>query len=85
MAPKFPLVLIIFFTNAAKLCSEAVSVPIGCSDHNLPAIMRKTKVPKPGPYWKVISKRSYKMFNQDKFVEDVKNVCWSNVLFEKNP
>lgn len=71
------------FTNAAELCSKAVSVPVGCSDHNLVAIVRKTKVPKPGP--KVIFERSYKMFNQDNFIEDVKNVRWSNVLSEKDP
>lgn len=32
------------FTNAAGLCSKGDSVPIGCSDHNIVAIARKTKV-----------------------------------------
>lgn len=71
------------FTNASELCSKAVSVPIGCSDHNLGAIVRKAKVPKPGP--KVIFKRSYKRFNQEQFVQDVKNVCWSEMLSKTDP
>ena len=32
---------------------------------------------KVGP--KVIFKKSYKMFSQDSFAEDVKYVCWSDV------
>lgn len=37
---------------------------------------------KPGP--RVIFKRVYKKFNQEKFVKDVKNLNWSNVLSKKN-
>ena len=37
------------FTNAVELCSEAISVPIGCSNHNIVAISRKAKVPTAGP------------------------------------
>ena len=48
------------FTNAVKLCSKAVSVPIGCSDHSIVAISRKAKVPTTGP--KTVYKRSYKRF-----------------------
>lgn len=71
------------FTNTPQLCSKVLSVPIGCSDHNLIVIVRNTKIAKPGP--KVIIKRSYKMFNQENFVNDVKNVCWSKVLSSTNP
>ena len=37
------------FTSTVELCSKAVSVPIGCSDHNIVAISRKAKVPTAGP------------------------------------
>ena len=36
------------FTNTVEICSKAVSVPIGCSDHNIVAISRKAKVPTAG-------------------------------------
>ena len=71
------------FTNAAELCSKAVSVSIYCSDHNIVAIRRKAKVPKVGP--KVIYKRSYKIFSQVSFVEDVKHVFLSDVYVEVKP
>jgi hypothetical protein len=48
------------FTNAVEICSKAVSVPIGCNDHNIVAISRKAKVPTAGP--KIVYKRSYKIF-----------------------
>ena len=37
------------FTNAAEICFKAVSKSIGCSDHNIIAISRKTKVQRLGP------------------------------------
>lgn len=39
-------------------------------------------MPKVGP--KVIYKRSYKMFSQDSFVEDVQNICLSDVCEKVN-
>jgi hypothetical protein len=48
------------FTNAAENGFKAVSKSIGCRDHNIVAISRKTKVPKAGP--NIVYKRSYKMF-----------------------
>ncbi len=39
------------FTDMPEHCSKAVSVPLGCSDHNLVAIMRKTKIPKAVYLW----------------------------------
>ncbi len=71
------------FTNSAELCTKAISVPIGCSDHNLIAIVRKTKVPKAGP--KIIVKRSYKHFHEDRFIKDVRNICWDSVLMKDDP
>ncbi len=55
------------YTNAVEMCSKGVSVPIGCSDHNIIAITRKTKVSKGRP--KVIYKRSYRKFCQNYFVK----------------
>lgn len=71
------------YTNAGELCSKAVSVPIGFSDHNLVAISRKAKVPKAGP--KIVFKRSYKSFCCDSYVNDVTNICWSDVCKESEP
>ena len=60
------------FTNAPELCLTTFSVPIGCSDHNMIAVVRKAKIPKTGP--KIIVKRSYKLFKTDCFKEEVKNL-----------
>lgn len=57
------------YTNSAELCTQVISIPIGCRDHNLVAIVRKTKVPKAGP--KIVLKRSYKYFSEDCFIGDV--------------
>ena len=67
----------------AEHCSKAVSVALGCSDHNLVALTRKTKIPKAGP--KVIYRRSYRGFNQDSFVDEIKNVQWLEVCSEDDP
>ena len=48
------------FTNAAEISLKAVSRSIGCSDHNIVAVSRKTKVPKAGP--NIVYKRSYNTF-----------------------
>lgn len=58
-------------------------MPISSSDHNLIIIVRNTKVSRPGPA--VIFKRSYKMFNHKKFIYEVKEMCWSDVLSADNP
>ena len=47
------------FTNAAEISLKAVSRSIGCSDHNIVVIARKTKVPMAGP--NIVYKRSYKV------------------------
>lgn len=70
------------FTNSGDFCTKAISVPVGCSDHNLIAMVRKTRVPKAGH--KIIVKRSYKSFTEDGFTEDVRNICWDDVLISKN-
>ena len=65
------------FTNAAEMYLKAVSRSFGCSDQNIVAISRKTKVPKAGP--NIMYKRSHKKFHSDSYVVDVKNICWSMV------
>lgn len=47
----------LIFTNVVELCSKAISIPVGCSDHNIVAIGRKTKVPKSGQ--KIVLKRMF--------------------------
>jgi hypothetical protein len=56
---------------------------IGCSDYNIAAISRKTKVPKAGP--NILYKRSYNKFCSDSNVDDVNNICWSVVCNEEQP
>ena len=71
------------FTNVPEKCTRSVSITIGFSDHNLIAIKRKTKVPKAPSL--IIHKRSYKHFNQELFLNDVKRVNWSTVCQEEDP
>ena len=69
------------FTNVAEMCLKTLSRSTGCSDHNIVAISRKTKVPKVGP--NIVYKRSYNMFCSDTYVVDVKNICWSVICNEE--
>lgn len=73
----------LIFTNVAELCSKAISIPVGCSDHNIVAIGRKTKVPKCGQ--KIIQKRMFKYFNENNYYNEVRNIDWSTVLQEEDP
>lgn len=57
------------YLNTPETCSRAISMPAGCSDHNLIAIVRKTKVPKEG--FRIIKKRSLKTFDEEKYVRDL--------------
>lgn len=56
-------------TTVPELCSEAVSAPVGCSDHSLIAVVRKTKGPQSGQ--KCNCKR---LFRENDFVEDVRSI-----------
>lgn len=71
------------FLNSPELCNKILSVPIGSRDHNLIIVVRNMKFSRPGT--KTILKRSYKMFNQDLFVKEVKEICWSEVFAANNP
>ena len=55
-------------TYTVELWSKAVSIPVGCSHHNVVAVSRKAKVPKVGP--KIVYTRSYKMFCNDSYIEE---------------
>jgi hypothetical protein len=68
------------FTNTAEMCFKAVSKSIGCSDHNILAISRKTNI---GP--NTVYKRSYKKLCSESYVDDVKNICWFMVCNEEQP
>jgi len=48
------------FTNATDLCSKAISICVGFSDHNFIAINRKSQILKLGQ--KIIIKRMFKYF-----------------------
>ena len=71
------------YLSEDDLYAKAVSVPIGCSDHNVVVIARKSKAPKAKP--RVVYKRSYRRFSEEAFLEDVSNICWSNIYNEKEP
>ena len=73
----------LLFTNAAELCSKAIVIPVGCSDHHLIAIARKTKVPKSGQ--KIIFQRMFKKFDESKYYNEVNAIDWSTVLEESDP
>lgn len=73
----------LIFTNAAESCSKALSIPVGCSDHNLIAIGRRTKVSKSGQ--KIILKRMFKYYNEDDYRNEVRHTDWSAVLKEDDP
>lgn len=73
----------LLFTNATNLCSKAISICVGFSDHNLIAINRKTKIIKPGQ--KIIIKRMFKHFNEASYCADIRNTDWSQVLEEVDP
>ena len=63
------------------MCLKAVYKSIGCSDHNMVATSRKTKVSKAGP--DIVYKRSYNTICSDSYIVDVKNICWSVVCNEE--
>jgi hypothetical protein len=65
------------------MCFKAVSKSIGCSDHNIIAISRKTKDPKAGP--DIVYKRSHNTFCSVSYVDEVKNICWSVVCNKEQP
>jgi hypothetical protein len=52
--------------KSTEICYKVASTSIGCSDHNIGPISRKTKVPKAEP--NIVYRRSYKRFCTDFYV-----------------
>ncbi len=73
----------LIFTNNQELCSKALSVTVGCSDHNLIAITKKTKT-NPKSRTRIVLSRSYKRYNKDLFINEVQSVQWTEVCQEKD-
>lgn len=73
------------FTNVAERYSEALSEPVGFSDHKFIVMVGKTKNITVKETPKIAYRRSYKHFHSKKFVHDIKNLNWLNVLSEQNP
>ena len=70
------------YTNARYKCSSGSVIVSGASDHNIVCFTRYTKVPPiPG---RVIHKRSYKHFDQEEFLRDIKNIDWSDVYMARD-
>ncbi len=71
------------YLNTPEVCPKSISLPIGYTDHNLIAIVRKRKVQKADS--KIIKKRTFKNFDHDKYVREVTNANWSNVFLQDDP
>ena len=65
------------YTNFKHRCSNVCVVPFGDSDHDMIKYIRYSKPP-PAPA-KTIRKRSYKNFDQEKFLSGLKSVDWTEV------
>ena len=66
------------YTNVKYRCSKVTVTSFGGSDHDLIGYIRYSKEP-PAPS-RTIRKRSYKNFDSGKYIEDLANVDWSDVL-----
>ncbi len=77
------LVLIYSLKILPNCAWEAVSIPVGCSDHNLTVVARRTNVPKSGQ--RIIFKRMFQGFHKNYYYVDVWNTDWSRTLQEEDP
>ena len=66
------------YTNVKHRCSGITVTSAGCSDHDIISYVRYSKEP-PSPA-RTIRKRSYKNFKQEKYLEDLETVDWTDVL-----
>ena len=71
------------YTNVPEHCSKPIPLPVGFSDHNVIATVRKSKIPKMGP--KIILKRAYKRFIENNFIVDVGKIDWNGVYKADDP
>ena len=65
------------YTNRKFRCSNATVTPFGSSDHDVISYIRYSKGP-PEPA-RTIRKRSYKKFDQERFLAELANVDWTDV------
>ena len=65
------------YTNARFRCSDAVVTSFGDSDHDMISYTRYSKNPPIPP--RIICKRSYKEFQSELFLKDVRETDWSDV------
>ena len=66
------------YTNVKYWCSPVTVTPCGTSDHDMISYCRYSKEP-PCPA-KTIRKRSYKEFVPEKYLDDLSQVNWDDVL-----
>ena len=66
------------YTNTKYRCSDVTVTTFGDSDHDMIGYTRFTKEP-PAPA-RTIRKRSYKLFDKEKYLSDLENIDWSDVL-----
>ena len=62
-------------TSKAELIKHTMTLELGISDHKLVNACLMTKIKRPPP--KIVKARSYKHFDQSKFVKDIEEAPWS--------
>ena len=70
------------YTNAKFRCSDATVTPFGGSDHDLVSYVRYSKDP-PNPS-RTVRKRSYKKFIAQDFLDEIRQVDWSDVYSSRD-
>ena len=70
------------YCNVKYRCSNVTVTSAGMSDHDMISYTRLSKEP-PTPS-RTIRKRSYKNFSEEKFLEDLSKVNWSDVYFSQD-
>lgn len=70
----------LIFCNVPGKCSNAKSVLLSWTDHNIVSITKHTKVPKRPP--RITIRRSFKHFNLDNFQRDLAAIPWDIVYLE---
>jgi len=67
-------------TNASNMISDSGVCEMSISDHNLVFIVRKHGIPRGNP--KVIQTRNFKRFNEQKFINDIASVHWTDTSYK---
>ena len=69
------------YTNFKYRCSEVTVSSFGNSDHQLISYVRYSK--EPSPPARTIRKRSYKKSGANDFLNDLKQIDWTQVYIER--